>query len=92
MKFVITPVALQDLQDAIDYYNHRQIGLGRRFEEIANSTFSRIRNSPKAGTFAKDEIRFRSVERFPFIVTYEENDFSITILRIFNTYLNPKKR
>ena len=34
MKFVITPVALQDLQDAIDYYNHRQIGLGRRFEEI----------------------------------------------------------
>src|SRR5690606_4708806 len=87
----ITPKALEDLQQAIDYYNEQLQGLGIRFEGNVNDTFGKIQKMPKAASFAYDTVRYKVVEDFPFIITYEELDNLIAILRIFNTHQQPKK-
>ena len=87
----ITPEALDDLQQAIDYYNEQLQGLGIRFEGNVNDTFGKIQKMPKAASFAYDTVRYKVVEDFPFIITYEELDNLIAILRIFNTHQDDVK-
>jgi len=87
----ITPKALEDLQQAIDYYNEQLQGLGIRFEGNVNDTFGKIQKMPKAASFAYDTVRYKVVEDFPFIITYEELDNLIAILRIFNTHQDDVK-
>src|SRR5690606_12606936 len=87
----VTPTALDDLQQAIDYYNEQLQGLGIRFEDNVNDTFGKIQKMPKAASFAYDTVRYKLVDDFPFIVTYEELDTRIAILRIFSTRQKPKK-
>lgn len=87
----ITPKAIVDLQQAIDYYNEQLSGLGVRFENNVNDTFGRIMQMPQAASFAYDTVRYKVVEDFPFIITYEELETSIAVLRIFNTHQDSNK-
>lgn len=87
----ITPKALEDLQQAIDYYNEQLQGMGIRFEDNVNDTFGKIQKMPEAASFAYDTVRYKIVEDFPFIITYEELETSIAILRIFNTHQDDDK-
>lgn len=87
----ITPRALEDLQQAIEYYNEQLQGLGIRFEDNVNNTFGKIQKMPKAASFAYDTVRYKVVEDFPFIITYEELETNIAILRIFNTHQDDEK-
>jgi toxin ParE1/3/4 len=87
----ITPTALEDLQQAIDYYNEQLQGLGIRFEHNVNDTFGKIQKMPKAASFAYDTVRYKVVQDFPFIITYEELETNIAILRIFNTHQDVDK-
>lgn len=36
-SIVIEPAAIQDIQQAIDYYNEQQIGLSKKFEASLNN-------------------------------------------------------
>jgi len=87
----ITPKALEDLQQAIDYYNEQLSGLGIRFENKVNDTFGKIQQMPQVASFAYDTVRYKVVEDFPFIITYEELETSIAVLRIFNTHQDSNK-
>ncbi|VAX34920.1 hypothetical protein MNBD_UNCLBAC01-1442, partial [hydrothermal vent metagenome] len=42
----IEPLALQDIQKEIDYYDEQQIGLGHTFEEILDNHFTSIETNP----------------------------------------------
>ncbi len=89
-KIKITPTALLDLQDAIVYYNKQQQELGRRFKEEVQTLFTQLSKVPASGSFMYDTVRFRVLNKFPFIILYEIHPpKSIVILRIFNTYQNP---
>lgn len=78
-------MALADLQQGIDFYYKQQHSIGKRFEEAVSDTFSKIQNMPKAASFAYDNVRFKVLPNFPFLIIYEELDMIIAILRIFNT-------
>lgn len=82
----ITPTALEDLHQAINYYNKQLQGLGTRFENNLNDTFGKIQKMPQAASFAYDTVRYKVVEDLPFIIIYEELETNIAILRIFNTH------
>lgn len=89
MRLIITPTALNDLQKAIGYYNEQQKGLGRRFEHTVNSALQKIENAPESASFAYDTVRYKVVDKFPFIITYEEQNNHIYVLRVFNTHQDP---
>ncbi len=82
----ITPAAINDIQAAIDYYNKLQIGLGKRFSESIHTAFYKIQEMPQSASIAFDSIRYKVVNSFPFIITYEYDNQHIFILRIFNTH------
>ncbi len=86
----LTPTAFNDLQKAIDYYNEQQKGLGKKFNLAIRRMFSQLKKVPTSGSFMYDNVRFRVLKQFPFIILYElvENK-TIAVYRIFHTSLNP---
>ena len=89
-KIKISSKAFSDIQHAIDYYNKAQSGLGKRFNIAIDIIFNQLKNTPASGSFLYDSVRYRVVNKFPFIIIYEivEEKF-IYVYRIFNTNQNP---
>ena len=89
-KIKVTPSAFNDLQNAIDYYNEQQKGLGKKFHLSTSKVFNQLKKVPTSGSFMYDNVRFRVLKQFPFIILYEiiENK-TIAVYRIFHTSLNP---
>ncbi len=86
----ISSKAFNDIQHAIDYYNKVQIGLGKKFNLATELILNQLKNTPSSGSFLYDNVRYRVVKQFPFIIVYEiiEEKY-IYVYRIFNTSQNP---
>lgn len=87
----ITPTALADVQDGMDFYNSRRDGLGDSFEEVIAAYIEVIVSHPEAGIIHKSDVRYRVVQRFPYLIFYQTTESHIAILRVFNTYQNPER-
>lgn len=87
-KIKISPKALADIQQAIDYYNLQQSGLGKKFADCAYDTVNKIKKMPQAASLSHNDVRYKVMSTFPFIITYRFNDTTIDIARVFNTALN----
>ncbi len=86
----ITPTAFKDLQKSIDYYNDQQKGLGKKFNTAIQSIFSQLRKVPASGSFMYDNVRYRVLKKFPYVILYEITDpTTIIVYRIFNTSQDP---
>jgi plasmid stabilization system protein ParE len=88
-KISITPTAFNDLQHAIDYYELQQKGLGKRFYNAATKRLATLKNTPTAGSYMYDTVRFRTIDKFPYIALYEIINNTVFIYRVFNTNQNP---
>lgn len=91
-KIVFEPRSIFDIQDAVDYYDSRQIGLGEYFYETLEKHIEVINKSPYFQVKYKD-YHGLPIKKFPFIIFYfidEEMKF-VYVLSIFNTSLNPNK-
>lgn len=89
----VTPTAADDLSAAIEYYNSLSTDLGFRFADVIGQYFDRIAVVPTASDIRYKNVRCKPVSRFPFIITYtiDERNKAIQVLRIFNTYQDPKR-
>jgi toxin ParE1/3/4 len=87
---VIEPRAIIDIQNAIDYYDSKQIGLGEYFYKVVNEHIETLIKNPFFQIRYKDYHGF-PIHKFPFIIFYfiDEERKTIAILSIFNTSLNP---
>lgn len=89
----VTPTAVDDLSAAIEYYNAVSTDLGYRFADVVAQYFERIAAVPTASAIRYKNVRCKPVSKFPFIITYtvDEKERAIQILRIFNTYQDPRR-
>ncbi|MFN0081978.1 MAG: type II toxin-antitoxin system RelE/ParE family toxin [Ferruginibacter sp.] len=86
IKIKITPPAETDIQRAVDFYNKVQKGLGNEFRNELKVKVNHLRIVPASGSFLYENVRFRVMKRFPFIILYILKDNNqIDVLRIFNT-------
>jgi toxin ParE1/3/4 len=94
MSFTITldPRAISDVQQAIDYYEEQQIGLGERFETLLNEHLVLLETNPMF-RIRYDNIRCLPVRNFPYMVhfTVDEDQQLVIVRAVFHTSLNPKK-
>lgn len=88
----LEPEAKLDIQNAIDYYNEKESGLGNRFYQTIVLSFDVLINNPFY------QIRYRNVrcfyiKPFPFLIHFvvEENTKIIHVLGVIHTSLNPSK-
>ena len=91
MEIIISTTALHDIQQGMLYYQQQQDGLGTKFEDRVNQTFEKIQKTPFSASFAYDDVRYKVMNTFPYIILYELDEEAIYILRIFNTYLSPQR-
>ena len=91
-KVVIEPRAILDIQDAIDYYESKQIGLGEYFYQSVEEHIETLTKNPFFQIRYKDYHGF-PIRKFPFIILYyiDEKFKTIYIMSVFNPYLNPIK-
>jgi plasmid stabilization system protein ParE len=89
---VIDEKALQDAQEAIDYYEEQQAGLGGRFEKELNQQITLLEKNPFF-RIRYDQIRCLPLKKFPFMLhfTIDESEKIIAVIAIFHTAQHPKK-
>jgi len=67
MNVLFLEVAQQELDEAIDYYNHESPGLGITFLEEILSTLKLILNHPEAWTSCSKRTRRCLTQNFPYV-------------------------
>ena len=89
MKYTFHPDAELEFEDATNYYEEREKGLGYDFSLEVYSAIRRIINSPKAWTILEDDIRRCMTKRFPYGIIYSEQNDEINILAVMNLRRHP---
>ena len=85
----IYDLALDDIACGINYYQSQQHDLGNRFEQQIHASLDKIKDFPFAASIAYENVRYKIVEHFPYIILYQVDEVNIYILRVFNTYQKP---
>lgn len=84
--------ALQDIQDAIDYYDQQQIGLGEKFEHNIHKSIIALTKNPFY-QIRYDNIHCFPLKKFPFMIHFELHETSelIRIIAVFHTSQSPRE-
>lgn len=79
MKFLFHPEAEAEFNDAIDYYEDKERGLGYDFAVAVEvyATLQRITAFPEAWPIMKNDVRRSLVKRFPYGVLYSGTIISL---------------
>jgi len=90
-EVIILPTALQDVQDAVDYYDEQSIGLGERFEAELNEFLITLDTNPFFQN-RYDVVRCLPLKKFPFMVhfTVDKEKKQVVIQAVLHTSLHPK--
>ncbi|MCA0398018.1 MAG: hypothetical protein LCH51_11495 [Bacteroidetes bacterium] len=88
-ELVLSVDAVNDIDQAVEYYNSLSDGLGFEFADTIDRYFSKIQQLPSASAIRYDNIRVKPIDTFPFTIHYTVTDSQIIVLRVFNTYQKP---
>jgi len=89
MNFRFHPEALQEFEQAVLYYDERQVGLGERFAASVVSAIDSIVTSPDRGSILEFPVRRRLTRVFPYAVLYAELQDHVLIVAIMHCHKNP---
>jgi hypothetical protein len=89
----IEPEAFDDIQKAVDYYNLKQYGLGKKFFDNVDKQFDFLKKNYTAHEIRYDDIRCMKVKKFPYAIHYRvlSQQETISIKAVFCSYQNPDK-
>ncbi len=93
-EIIIDEFAIQEAQDAYDYYENKQEGLGEKFKVELSNSIDSISENPKYNRRIKNNIRQCLLNKFPFVVIFEimEEKDIVIVYSIFHTSRNPKHK
>jgi hypothetical protein len=88
---IFSPIAIDDAEQAVDYYEEKQNGLGKRFAVQLQITLNSIKRNPFFASIRYDDIRCARVKKFPYLVHYHinEKELLVTIIAVYSTYKEP---
>ena len=82
-------LADRELNEAAQYYDLENPGLGSSFLEEVDRCLQSIENHPEAGVILRGSIRRRLLRRFPYALLYKIKPSSIRILAVMNLKRRP---
>jgi len=89
MTFAFHPEAETEFNEAIEYYENNEPGLGYDFSMEVHAAIQNIVNYPTAWPILEDNIRRCLVKRFPFGVIYSLEQDEIFILAVMHLRRHP---
>ena len=89
---VIDDEALQDIQNATDWYNLQLLGLGTRFQKQVIKQINSLKKDANLYAIRYQNIRCMLVKKFPFMIHFLLDDKfeKVEIFAIIHTSKNPK--
>ena len=89
-KITITPQAIKQIQNTIDYYNALQNGLGKRFYQDLKSRLSSVRQHPFSRAIRYDDIRFAVLDKFPYAAHYNLEGNIVIVHGVLSMFQDPE--
>jgi len=88
---ILTPQAEKDLDDAFDWYERQDPGLGKEFARCVDVKITSVLRAPQQNQVVyKNTIRRALVNRFPFSIYFVEQKDVISVFAILHQYRNPE--
>ena len=90
-KLAFHPSIPDDLASAVEYYEQISTDLANRFRDQVNRRLDEIGDHPESFPLDHAPVRFVKIERFPYIVFFTVNVFTVSILAIVHGRSDPTK-
>ena len=92
-RILVLNRAVEEIQQAVDYYEKKKKGLSLKFEKELDKKFKVLESNPKFKIEYKN-IHCMPLKKFPFLIHFRVNDSNqtVTIEAIFNTNRNPEAK
>jgi plasmid stabilization system protein ParE len=92
MDYVLAfrPEVRDELDDAYNWYENQQFGLGDEFLGCVNEQLRRICKSPEAYLVVHRDVRRVIIQRFPYTVCYRIVSSRIIVIAIFHNRRDSK--
>ena len=90
MKVIILQQAFKELNDAVEYYEREQDGLGLRMMEEVDNHVKWIRRNPTVPRLREGGYRRVNLKTFPYYVAYMIREDILWILAIAHGYRKPE--
>jgi plasmid stabilization system protein ParE len=95
LQFTFQPEAAEEANEAFNWYEDQQAGLGGEFYRELIRSLEFILENPLLARVAYRGLRKRKLNRFPYVVVYKITTEDISVVSIFHGSRNPmiwKKR
>ena len=89
MRFYFHPRAVREFDEAVQYYEDCQIGLGLEFAEEVYAAIRRISEYPDAWSEMSKNTRRCLMNRFPFGVVFQFKSGMLRIIAVANLHRRP---
>ena len=89
MRITFNELAEHELNDAVQYYEHEQLGLGAAFLAEVRRCSEALVEHPESGPIILDATRRRLCQRFPYGLLYTVAENEIRILAVMNLKRRP---
>jgi plasmid stabilization system protein ParE len=95
VRLELHPEARAELRSAALWYNERRVGLGDEFIAEVSAALDRIGDAPEsyaawlATRAAGPLIRKAAIQRFPYVIAFEQHDLHLLILAVAHTKRRP---
>ena len=89
MKIEILQIARLEFENAQEFYELEQSGLGARFENEIRQALLRIQQYPKVWSAERKEIRRCFVHKFPYKIIYSIQKEIIVVLAFAHLHRKP---
>lgn len=90
-RILIQPEAEFDLQEAFDWYEENNSGLGSEFIRAVDASLAKIQRNPFAYPTVYREIRRKLIRKFPYGILYLIESETIYIIACFHIKRDPQK-
>ncbi|MBU0464888.1 MAG: type II toxin-antitoxin system RelE/ParE family toxin [Proteobacteria bacterium] len=90
MKVIILQQAFKELNDAIEYYEEQQNGLGMKLKEEIDHYVKWISNNSNVPKIRSNGYRRVNLKVFPYFIAYTIKKEAIWILAIAHGYRKPQ--
>ena len=93
-QIILSTPALKELESAMDWYEAREAGLGKRFVDVVDKRLHLLSETPDIFPIKPSGYNEVSVNNFPYVIIYKilPKAKKVHILHVFHTKRNPANK
>ena len=91
-QLIIRPHAVEMAENAYQWYEEQQTGLGDLFMSELDSCYDKIEVWPISDNIIRKDFRQIVLKRFPFVIVYKIVQERVVVYSVFHTSRNPRKK